>query len=192
MASSGMIEWRRHTKETYWPRFSESPTNIIRFPRSVSSINVALKLYIINLRNKSFVRQAGLDWDDPKLCFCFSGVGVTYITSDHLVGRVNPTKWAQYSKSFLGPHRFGLDNKGHYQCWRNPPPQVETWKRYSTSGSHSNSPSCMSRIRNRWEDWMFLQSYCSWFDLNWLEIQSEVECSRLCIMRLRRVDSWER
>jgi hypothetical protein len=31
--------------ETYWPRFKESPTNIILFPRKVSSINVALKLH---------------------------------------------------------------------------------------------------------------------------------------------------
>lgn len=42
--SSGIIEWRRQIMETYWPLFSESPTNIILFPLSVSSINDALKL----------------------------------------------------------------------------------------------------------------------------------------------------
>lgn len=43
-SSSGMSLWRRHTKETYWPRLRESPTNIILFPRSVSSTKLALNL----------------------------------------------------------------------------------------------------------------------------------------------------
>lgn len=42
-SSCGMAEWRRQTKEMNWPRFKESPTNIILFPRRVSSMSVALK-----------------------------------------------------------------------------------------------------------------------------------------------------
>lgn len=49
LASGGMIEWRRQTMEVNCPRFKESPTNIIRFPRSFSSINVALNLQSLSL-----------------------------------------------------------------------------------------------------------------------------------------------
>jgi hypothetical protein len=43
-SGDGMADWRRHTIDVNCPRFSESPTNIIRLSRSVSSICVALNL----------------------------------------------------------------------------------------------------------------------------------------------------
>jgi hypothetical protein len=46
---SGMDRCRRHTNDTYCPRFRESPTNIMRFPRSISNIRVALKLQCMPL-----------------------------------------------------------------------------------------------------------------------------------------------
>lgn len=45
-ACCGIDLWRRQTMEENWPRLSESPTKIIVFPRSFSSINVALKLWM--------------------------------------------------------------------------------------------------------------------------------------------------
>lgn len=50
LAPSGITRWRRQTIETYWPRFSESPTNIRRLPRSISSIRVALKLQFTTIQ----------------------------------------------------------------------------------------------------------------------------------------------
>lgn len=46
LAFSGMTRCSRHTIDTNWPRFKESPTNSIRLPRSISSVSVALKLHI--------------------------------------------------------------------------------------------------------------------------------------------------
>lgn len=47
LAWGGRTRWRRQIKEVNWPRFKESPTNINLFPLRASSINVALKLHII-------------------------------------------------------------------------------------------------------------------------------------------------
>ena len=44
VAPSGMARWSRQSSDTYCARFSESPTNIIRLFRSVSSICVGLNL----------------------------------------------------------------------------------------------------------------------------------------------------